>query len=229
MNVAAHLAEVRAQIAAACERCGRDPATVDLLAVSKARSAEAVRAARQAGQGEFGENRVQELVAKARELQKADVTWHMVGSLQTNKVRDLLDVRSLVLLHSLDRTKLADHLQSALEERSRHLPVLLQVNATDEVRKRGIPSEGAGELARHVVHDCSRLSLVGLMAMGPRRGDAAPAFERVARLRGGLQDRFGLALPVLSLGMTGDLEAAIAAGSTLVRVGTGIFGPRPSA
>jgi pyridoxal phosphate enzyme (YggS family) len=228
MSLARRLGEVRARIEAACRACGRDPATVELVAVSKTHPAASVREAVAAGQRAFGENRVQEVAKKARELGGVDLAWHMIGSVQTNKVRDLLAVRRLELLHSLDREKLADHLQAELDERGAALPVLLQVNATGEAQKHGVEPERAAELARHVLALAPRLALRGLMAMGPLDGDPAPVFARVASLRERLREDLGLELPVLSLGMTEDLEAAIAAGSTLVRVGSGVFGPRPS-
>lgn len=226
MSTASRLAEVQRSMASACQSCGRDPRSVQLLAVSKTRSADTVREAHAAGQRAFGENRVQELVTKARELTGEDLEWHMIGSVQTNKVRDLLGVRGLVLLHSLDRAKLADRLQAALDEEDRELAVLLQVNASGENQKHGAGMADAPELAAHVLESCRRLLLRGVMAMGPLVGDPAPVFDRAAQLRDELRERTGLELPVLSLGMTADLDAAIAAGSTVVRVGTGVFGPR---
>lgn len=226
MSIADRIAAVRQQIADACERCGRDPSEVALLAVSKTHAGDKVRAAFAAGQRAFGENRVQELVPKAEQLNDLELAWHMIGSLQTNKVGQLLEVPRLELLHSLDRRKLADRLQAGLDERGRDLDVLLQVNATEEVQKHGVTPEDALALAQHIGLKCPRLRLVGLMAMGPLEGDPAPTFARVAALREELRDGSGLELPTLSLGMTGDLVEAIAAGSTMVRVGTGVFGPR---
>jgi len=226
MSAAARLADVHRQIIAACEECGRDPGEVTLLAVSKTRPAADVRAAMAAGQRGFGENRVQELLRKADELAAEDLDWHMIGSVQTNKARDLVAVPRLTLLHSLDRAKLADRLQLALEDRGAELPVLLQVNATGEHQKHGVGVEDAGALADHVASACPRLLLRGVMAMGPLDGDPAPVFARAAGVRQELQARLGAELPVLSLGMTDDLRVAIAAVSTMVRVGTGVFGPR---
>ncbi len=226
MDAAARLAAVQARIARACASAGRDPATVGLLAVSKTHPAEAVRAAFAAGQRVFGENRVQELTAKAAALVDLPLAWHLIGSLQTNKVRDLLRVPGLALIHSLDRHKLADVLQ---QQATAPLAVLLQVHATDEETKHGCPPDAAPALVEHVLRACPQLTLRGVMAMGPLDGDPAPVFARVARLRDELRERSGLPLPVLSLGMSGDLEAAIAAGSTLVRVGTAVFGERGGA
>jgi pyridoxal phosphate enzyme (YggS family) len=226
-GVSQRLAGVRASIRAACERAGRGPAEVVLLAVSKQQPSDTVRAAHAAGQREFGENRVQELTAKAADLADLpDLQWHMIGSLQTNKVRELLRVPGLRMLHSLDRSRLADELQRELSRLARQLEVLLEVHATDEASKHGCRPEDAPALVAHVQANCPALALRGLMGMGPLDGDPAPAFARVADLREELRQRFGLPLPVLSLGMSGDLEAAIGAGSTMVRIGTAVFGPR---
>jgi pyridoxal phosphate enzyme (YggS family) len=223
MDAAAGLAAVRARIAAAAAAAGRDPATIELLAVSKTHPAGAVRAAFAAGQRSFGENRVQELAAKAAELRELPLAWHLVGSLQTNKVAALLRVPGLALIHSLDRPKLADLLQ---QHAAAPISVLLQVDATGEATKHGCPPEAAPALVEHLRRACPHLLLRGVMAIGPLHRDPAPVFARVARLRDELRERSGLPLPILSLGMSSDLEAAVAAGSTLVRVGTAVFGDR---
>jgi pyridoxal phosphate enzyme (YggS family) len=225
--IAANLAAVRARINAACAAAGRDAAGVHLLAVAKLQPAAAVRAAHAAGQCLFGENRVQELAAKASELPDlGDLRWHLIGSLQTNKVRDLLGVAGLTLVHSLDRERLADELQRWLVRDGRTLDVLLQVDATGEATKHGCAKEGMAALLEHVQTRCPALRARGVMAIGPQLGDPAPVFEAVAALRDRLRALSGLPLPVLSLGMSGDLEAAVAAGSTLVRIGASVFGPR---
>jgi pyridoxal phosphate enzyme (YggS family) len=227
VRIVERLAAVREQIAAACAACGRDPAGVDLLAVSKTRPAAAVRAALGAGQRSFGENRVQDLGPKAAELADTEARFHFIGSLQTNKVRQLLQVEALDLLHSVDRPKLVRKLAEGCDELrpGRPLGVLLQIDATGEEQKHGVVPDDALALAREVVAT-PQLELHGVMAMGPLEGDPAPVFQAVARLHEELRDALGLPLAVRSLGMTGDLEAAVAAGSTMVRVGTGIFGPR---
>lgn len=225
--VPANLALVRRRLAAACAAAGRAADAVELLAVSKTHPAELVRAAWTAGQRAFGENRVQELAAKAAGLgDLPGLRWHLIGSLQTNKVRELVAVPGLELVHSLDRARLADELQRELSRAGQRLEVLLQIHATDEPTKHGcMPAEAASLLA-HVVDRCPAVAVVGLMAMGPLVGDALPVFRRVVTLRDELRQRSGLALPVLSMGMSSDLEAAVAAGSTLVRIGTAVFGAR---
>ncbi|MFY9341404.1 MAG: YggS family pyridoxal phosphate-dependent enzyme [Planctomycetota bacterium] len=221
------MAAVRERLAVACRAAGRAAGDVALLAVSKTFPAMAVRAAVAAGQRSFGENRVQELAAKAAELRDLrDLRWHLIGSLQTNKVRDLLAVPGLELLHSLDRVRLADELQRELARRAGALDVLLQVHATNEASKHGCAPADAPALLRHVVTNCPALRVRGVMAMGPAAGDPVPVFRAVATLCQQLRVASGLPLPVLSLGMSGDLEAAIACGSTLVRVGSALFGTR---
>jgi len=227
VTIADQLGEVRAQIAAAASRCGRSGASVALLAVSKTHPAAAVRAAHAAGQRAFGENRVQELAAKASELTDLpDVRWHLIGSLQTNKVRELLAVPNLELVHSLDRVSLADELQRQLARTGRRLGVLLQANVTGEASKHGVAPAEAMTLLDKVLRNAPLLAVHGVMAMGPLDGDPVPAFTAAAALRDRLRATSGLPLPVLSLGMSGDLDAAIAAGSTLVRIGTAVFGAR---
>lgn len=198
-----------------------------MLAVSKTHPAAAVRAAFALGQTTFGENRVQDLVAKAHELRDlAGLRWHLIGTLQTNKVRDLLGVPGLALIHSLDRVRLADELQRELASRGRSLPVLLQVHATDEASKHGCSPTEAPALLAHVAAHCPAITVIGLMAMGPLAGDASSTFHRVVALRNELRMRSGLPLPVLSLGMSSDMEPAIAVGSTMVRIGSALFGSR---
>jgi len=246
-GIAANFAQVRERIALACAAVAREASDVELLAVSKFHVADAVREALAVGQVAFGESRVQDLVAKAQELKaEPQLQWHLIGSLQTNKVREVLGVSNLALVHSLDRLKLADALQRELaasdraaSDRSasdraasdraasdRCLDVLLQVNASGEEQKHGCDFDAVPALLDHVQANCPALRVRGLMAMGPLHGSARPAFDRVANLRDSLQQRTGLALPTLSLGMSGDLEDAIAAGSTMVRIGTALFGER---
>lgn len=226
MNIAEGLAEVRRSIEAACLQSGRLPGDVDLVAVSKTRPAAAVREAVAAGHLQFGENKVQELVAKSAELSDLGVRWHLIGSLQTNKAKHLLRIPGLELVHSLDREKLAEALEKVFAEAGTQLRVLLQVNATGEQQKHGVAPADARRLLGFVLQNCPHLRPRGVMAMGPLQGDPTPVFERVAELREQLEGESSLDLPILSLGMTSDLEAAIAAGSNLVRVGTAIFGRR---
>jgi len=146
-GIAGNLAAVKARLLQLCGASGREPDAVLLLAVSKGQPAAAVRAAYAAGQRRFGENRVQELVAKAAELRDLpDLRWQLIGSLQTNKVKDLLAVPGLELLHSLDRSKLADELQRECARGGRALDVLLQIDATGEASKHGVAPAAAAAL-----------------------------------------------------------------------------------
>lgn len=226
-EVIQRLAVVRARIDAAVVAAGRAHGAVELLAVSKFHPSSSVRAAHEAGQRAFGENRVQELSQKAFEVADLDgVQWHMIGSLQTNKAKDLLDVPGLAMLHSLDREKLADELQKELGKRGRTLRALIQVHATGEETKHGCLPENVRALLAHIRSKCPSIAIEGLMAMGPLEGDPAPTFALVGALLRDLRAETGLALPVLSMGMSGDLETAVLHGSTIVRVGTDIFGAR---
>jgi endonuclease-3 len=226
-DFAGRLARVRDRIAQAATACGRQPAEVVLLAVSKTHPAALVRQAHAAGLRAFGENRVQELAAKAAALADLpDLQWHLIGSLQTNKLRALSAVPGLALVHSLDRWRLAEALQREWASAGRSLDVLLQIHATREVEKHGCPPAAAAALLAQIQRHCPNLRVQGLMAMGPREGDPRPVFDAVAALREQLRQATGLPLPLLSLGMSGDLEPAIAAGSTLLRIGSALFGER---
>ncbi len=227
MTLAVRLEAVRASIAAACVSCDRDPADVELLPVSKRHPSAVILEARAAGLDVFGENRVQELADKAVELVESGVAWHLIGSLQTNKVNHLLRVPGLVLLQSLDRIKLADTLQQALADLARSLDVLIQINATEDGTKHGASAADTADLLHHLTSDCPALRPVGVLAMGPLHGDPDPVFRVVADLHETLRQSSGLPLPIRSMGMTGDMSSAIVHGSTMVRIGTAIFGPRP--
>lgn len=226
-TIATHLAQVRARIVAACTQAGRDPASVRLLAVSKTWAAEAVRQAHAAGQTAFGENYVQEGLAKIEALadRREALEWHCIGPLQSNKTRAVAERFDWV--HSIDRLKIAERLSG---QRPPHLPplqVCLQVNADGGANKSGVPAPEALALARAVAR-LPGLQLRGLMAVP----EPAPDFIAQYALFMGVAAVFdqiradGIVLDTLSFGMSADLEAAIAAGSTMVRVGTAIFGGR---
>ncbi len=213
------------RIAAAAAAAGRDAAGVRLLAVSKTWPADSVREAAAAGQRAFGENYVQEGVAKVEALAGLGLEWHFIGPLQSNKTR--LVANHFAWVHSIDRLKIAERLS---EQRDVHLPpleVCIQVNVSGEASKGGVAPADAEALAMAVAA-LPRLRLRGLMAIPEPTADVALQRARFASLRG-LRDRLnaaGLALDTLSMGMSDDLEAAIAEGATMVRVGTAIFGAR---
>ncbi|ENO85070.1 MAG TPA: YggS family pyridoxal phosphate-dependent enzyme [Thauera aminoaromatica] len=224
-TIAARLDAVRARIAAAARHAGRDPADVKLLAVSKTWPAEAVREAAAAGQRAFGENYVQEGVDKVEALRALGLEWHFIGPLQSNKTRPVANAFDWV--HGIDRLKIAERLSA---QRDVHLPpldVCIQVNVSGEDSKSGVAPDEAGALA-HAVAALPRLRLRGLMCIPEPSADEAVLRARFAVLRG-LYDELraaGLALDTLSMGMSHDLEPAIAEGASIVRVGTAIFGER---
>jgi len=222
------LQQVRARIAQACSEHGREPASVGLLAVSKAFGPEAVWQAWQAGQRAFGENYVQEGVEKIcalRSLGASDLVWHFIGPLQSNKTRAVAEQFDWV--HGIDRLKIAQRLSEQRPPGLGPLQVCIQVNVDGGANKAGVPAAEALALAQQVAA-LPRLQLRGLMCIPEPAPDFAAAcrvFAQLALLRGRLQAQ-GLALDTLSMGMSDDLEAAIASGSTLVRVGSAIFGAR---
>ena len=223
--IADNLQRVRARMEQACHACNRDPATVGLLAVSKTFGADAVRQAHAAGQTAFGENYLQEAVDKQAALTDLPLSWHCIGPIQSNKTR--LVAEHFDWAHTVDRLKIAERLSAQRPERRAPLQVCLQVNIDGGANKSGVAPGQALVLAREVVQ-LPGLTLRGLMTIPEPAPDfdTALAVHRQARA---LFDRLrdaGLALDTLSMGMTSDLEAAIHAGSTLVRVGTAIFGER---
>jgi pyridoxal phosphate enzyme (YggS family) len=221
-----NLRAVRARIAAAARAAGRNPGSVALLAVSKTWPAADVRALAGLGQRDFGENRAQELLEKAAELDGVPIRWHFVGQLQRNKAAAVARLGAVV--HSVDRSSLADVLDRAGRERG-PIEVFLQVHLGG--RPGGTAARG-GALPADVpaladlVGNSPGLRLRGLMAVAPRDEDSRSAFDRLAALAARVRADHPEA-DELSAGMSGDLEAAIAAGATIVRVGTAIFGDRP--
>jgi PLP dependent protein len=213
MNVATNLASVRRRI----ERAGRDPDEVTIVAVTKGFGASACQEALAAGLTALGENRVREALAKMEAVPGAE--WHLIGHLQTNKVREAAG--RFTLIQSLDSLRLAQ----ALARHTARQAVLVEVNVAREPQRSGADPAAALELIRAAA---ALLEVRGLMGMGPAQGDPGPAFRELARLRDEAQQLTGQALPVLSMGMSGDFEAALAAGSTMLRLGQALFGPRPT-
>ncbi len=218
-EVATRLKEVHARIAAAAVAAGRDPATVNLVAVGKTRGPERIAAALAAGQRVFGENRVQEAQAKFPALKQAhpDLVLHLIGPLQTNKADAAVALFDVI--ETLDRPKLAHALAKAMAKNGRRPACLIQVNTGEEQQKAGIFPEAADSLIALAREDLG-LPLVGLMCIPPLEDPPAPHFallREIARRHD---------LGALSMGMSGDFETAIRFGATHVRVGTAIFGPR---
>lgn len=216
---------IRDRIAAACARAGRDPASVELLAVTKTHPAVAADYAARYGLRAVGENRVQEAVEK-QPLCAAKVQWELIGHLQSNKAR--LAAAHFDRVQSVDSEKLLNHLDSAAAALAKTLPVLLQINAGRDPAKFGAELEDAPRLLEHALGK-KNLRIDGLMTIAPLSDDPAVAertFATLRELRDTLAGQFSVPLRDLSMGMTGDLEAAVLAGSTQVRVGTALYGSR---
>lgn len=221
MSIAERLAEVRARIATACARAGRDVSSVSLVAVSKTHDAAAVRAAYDAGQRLFGENYVQELVGKARSLESLeDLRWHFIGHLQRNKVKDVVGVARCV--ETVDSVRLADALASRAEASRIELDVMVQVDVAGEPQKGGC-SPAELDAVIDAVKRAPALRLRGLMTIPPLGEPPERSRPHFRALRELAEAR---AIAELSMGMSADLEIAIEEGATLVRVGTAIFGAR---
>jgi pyridoxal phosphate enzyme (YggS family) len=210
---------VRSRIAFACERVSRDPAGVTLVAVSKTHPASLIADAHAAGQRDFGENRVQEGAGKIEELRAAGVSlvWHLLGHLQTNKVRAALNLFDI--LHGVDSERLAQAIDARAQ---RPVRVFLEVNVSGEPSKQGVMPEAVSGVAA-AIGRLPNIELAGLMTVAPVADDSEdvrPVFRTLRQLR----DAVGLR--ELSMGMTDDFEVAVEEGSTVVRVGRAIFGPR---
>jgi len=215
-----NLQAVKSRIDAASRACGRDPRTVRLLAVSKTHPPGRVREAFAAGQRAFGENYVQEGLDKMAALADLAIEWHLVGALQSNKTREA--AARFQWVQTVDREKLARRLSAQRPAGMAPLNVLVQVNVSGEASKHGIAPDGAHALAAAVA-DLPNLRLRGLMAI-PEPGAPAERYRALGELYERLRGEFGF--DTLSLGMSDDLEPAIAAGATMVRIGTAIFGAR---
>jgi pyridoxal phosphate enzyme (YggS family) len=225
----AALARLRAAAAAA----GRDPDGFQIVAVTKGFGEAVIRAARAAGLARFGENRVQEGMAKMAAA--SDAEWHLVGRLQANKARPA--VRAFAMIHSVDSLELLTRLDRIAAEEARAPQLLLEVNVTGEASKAGFSLDWFAAAVRTpgslsaALASLRAAKLVGLMTIGPAGGpveESRRAFALLRGLRDELQQLLGVPLPELSMGMTADAEAAVAEGATLVRIGTAIFGPRPA-
>lgn len=228
-TIAANLGRVRQSIADAAVRVGRDAGEVRLVAVSKTQPAEAIAAAVAAGQRVFGENTTQEALPKIARFADPALEWHFIGHLQSNKAK--LIPRHFGWLHSLDSPRLAERLARFATERNATLDVLIEVNVTRDAAKHGVMPEALAPLLDALLRaELAGLRLRGLMAIGPHPAgetEQRAAFAAVRELRDTCRARFTLPdFTELSMGMSGDYPAAIAEGSTLVRIGSAIFGER---
>ncbi len=229
-ELAARLDAVKGRMARACQRAGRDPDSVRLVAVSKFHPASDILALVEAGQRDFAESYVQEALPKQDQLVGQDILWHFVGGLQTKKAKAMAG--RFVLVHSLDTEKLAVELARRSADAGMLQSVLIEVNLGEE-QKAGVDEADLADLAGQVLalrDDGVGLDLQGLMCLPPvfdAPEEARPYFAHLRELRDELSASLDAPLPHLSMGMTGDFEAAIEEGATIIRVGTSIFGPRP--
>ncbi len=228
MSLADNLENVQQRIQAACERAGRDPDGVTLLAVTKGQPPEVVAEAARLGQALFGENKVQEARAKIP-LGPGRVRWHFIGHLQSNKCREAVELFEMI--QSVDSLSLAMEINKRAEAAARTMPVLLEVNVAGEASKFGYaPERLLAELKE--LNALPRLEIRGLMTVPPWTAEpekARPHFRQLRELKGQAETVLGAPMPHLSMGMSGDFELAIAEGATLVRIGTALFGPRAKA
>ncbi len=224
-NIEINLNHIHAQIVEAALACGRDPDSVLLLAVSKRKPAADIRCAWQLGQKDFGENYLQEAQQKMLELKDLDISWHFIGAIQSNKTRNIAEAFDWA--HCIDRVKIAQRLSAQRPANLAPLNVCIQVNIDHETSKAGIDLNELPGLAK-AIHQLPGIRLRGLMAIpAPRETmlEQRAAFAQLAAAMSSLQQQ-GIACDTLSMGMTQDMAAAIAEGSTLVRIGTAIFGER---
>jgi len=223
-DFSSRLDKIQSAIADAAQRSGRDPAQIELVAVSKTHPAEAIREAMRAGVTHFGENKVQEARGKIEELGRG--IWRLIGHLQSNKVRDA--VRLFDFIDSVDQRELAEEVNRHADAAGKTQNILLQVNIAGESTKFGCAPDAASALAESI-NALPRLSLRGLMTIAPYSPEpekSRPHFAGLRELRDKIETDTGLRLPVLSMGMSGDYVVAIEEGSTCVRVGTALFGER---
>ncbi|MFL0796290.1 MAG: YggS family pyridoxal phosphate-dependent enzyme [Cellvibrionaceae bacterium] len=226
-DIAGNISKIQQRITKAASRCNRTADSIQLLAVSKTKPTALIREAITAGILDFGENYLQDAITKITDLEdQPGIRWHFIGPLQSNKTRAVAEHFSWV--HTVDRLKIAERLNQQRPENLTPLNICLQVNLDSEDSKSGVPPDELPTLAKAVAK-LPNLHLRGLMAIPRKRSDQQAqraCFQRLNDLKNKLEQMPGITLDTLSMGMSSDLEAAIAAGSTMVRVGTDIFGPR---
>jgi pyridoxal phosphate enzyme (YggS family) len=226
MDLSANLESIRQRIRTAATRAGRDPEAVRFLAVAKGQTPGAVRSAAELGLTLFGENRVQEARIKIGQC-PGKLHWHMIGHLQSNKCRDA--VHFFEMIQSVDSLALAEEINKWADKAAKTMPILLEVNVAGEATKFGFkPAQVLAELDR--INRLPRIEIQGLMTIAPWSAEserARPFFRQLRELKSQCEQLLGAPLPHLSMGMSGDFDIAIEEGSTLIRVGTALFGPRP--
>lgn len=229
MSIGERYAEVKRRADEAARRSGREPGDVKLIAVTKTHPASEINEAIDAGAADIGENRVQEVLEKIEDVKP--VRWHLIGHLQTNKVKQIID--KVVMIHSVDSLKLALEINKRAKAHGIVMDILIEINSAMEETKSGISADDLRQLCEEITAQCDSVRICGLMCIPPMAAepeDARPYFKEAASLFNEMkswdlpEDRFN---PTeLSMGMSGDFEVAIEEGSTIVRVGSSIFGPR---
>lgn len=224
-SIAESIQKVRIEIDQACQKSGRNPSTVQLLAVSKTRSADEILAAAQAGQLSFGENYLQEAEDKIKALSDLGIDWHFIGPIQSNKTRPIAE--HFAWVHSVDRLKIAQRLSSQRPHYAADLNICIQVNISGEESKSGCTVEALPDLVK-AISALPKIKLRGLMAIPEATDNSDLLHQRFAAIANLMNELKALApeMDTLSMGMSDDLDVAIAEGATIVRVGTAIFGPR---
>ncbi len=225
MSIPTHLQQVLQRIEAAASLHKRDPATIQLLAVSKTKPAEMVQAAYDAGQRHFGENYLQDALEKIEALPLEGIVWHFIGAIQSNKTRTIAE--NFDWVHGVDRLKIARRLGEQRPAEREPLNLCIQVNSSGEESKAGVTFAELPELAQQIA-EIPNITLRGLMTLPAPAADPEQQRQPFRQLREAMEqlNQQGLALDTLSMGMSGDMEAAIAEGATIVRIGTDIFGAR---
>lgn len=228
MSVAENLSEIRSRIDELARSAGRNPEEVKLIAVSKTKPVSLIKEAVAAGALDLGENKPQEIVSKYPEFEGDNVRWHMIGHLQKNKVRHIIDKAELI--HSVDSLALAEEINKRAEAIGKIQKILIQVNVTGEDSKSGVSPDDAAELCREI-SKLNNVRIMGLMTIsvsGYTYEENKSVFDSLAALAARIDDMRidNVSMKELSMGMTHDFDAAIAAGATMVRVGTAIFGAR---
>lgn len=228
MSVAENLAEIRSRIDELARSAGRNPEEVKLIAVSKTKPVSLIKEAVAAGALDLGENKPQEIVSKYPEFEGDSVRWHMIGHLQKNKVRHIIDKAELI--HSVDSLALAEEINKRAEAIGKIQKILIQVNVTGEDSKSGVSPDDAAELCREIskLNNVRIMGLMTISASGYTYEENKSVFDSLAVLAARIDDMKidNISMKELSMGMTHDFDAAIAAGATMVRVGTAIFGAR---
>ena len=223
MSIETQINLIQSQMINSAQQCARDPKSIRLLAVSKGQSAETIRTAALAGLTDFGENYLQEALKKQMLLQDLPIHWHFIGPIQSNKTKDL--ARHFDCIHSVDREKIADQLNTFRGSMRPALDIFIQVNLEDEATKSGVSLENTLALVQHIL-PLPNLRLLGLMAIPKHslnKTEQINTFKRLHQLQENINTTLKIHLNQLSMGMSDDFEAAIIAGSTVVRIGRGIF------